>query len=535
MTSPTTSMQVTDVTGSGTNTIDALIGGTKWGAEQGGEANVSYSFPYTTSVSATWIPNYSTDDEPNFASAYSFTTTQQTSAQGALQQWANIAKLTFSKITETSASVGDIRFAFTATPAISSFWGWGYFPSQGDAQGGDIWVNPENIPESWAVGSYNFSSLLHEIGHALGLKHPFGDAPTLPVSQDSNQYTIMSYTEHPHSYYREVTTNSDGSYSWVYYDVQPKTPMLYDIAAMQYLYGANTTYNLGDDAYTFAADIPFFMTIWDSGGTDTLSVSNFSKDCSIDLRAGNFSKITIESDPLPAGASSNSIATYDGTDNLAIAFGVTIENAVGGSGNDILTGNSANNKFTGNHGNDILLGEDGIDMAVYTGNRSTCTVSKTITGYTVSGGINDTDTLTGIERLQFADNKLALDLNGAAGNTARLIAAAFGGQYLLAPALVGAGLTVFDAGMTMQQVAELALNTDLFQQMAGSRSNEAVVTQLYRSVLNVTPPAEQLAYFVEMLTSGMSQADLLVLAAETDANAQNINLVNLTQTGIEFA
>ncbi|MFH1021645.1 MAG: M10 family metallopeptidase [Pseudomonadota bacterium] len=535
MTSPTASMQVTEVSGSGTTSIDALLGGTKWGGAQGGGANISYSFPYTTSVSATWVSNYSDDNEPSYARNYSFTTTHQTAARLALQQWANVADLTFSQTSENSSNVGDIRFAFTAAPAISSSWGWAYYPSAGAAQGGDIWVNPDNIIESWAVDGYNFSSLLHETGHALGLKHSFEVAPTLPPSNESTQYTVMSYTEHPHSFYREVTDQGGGYYTWEYYDVQPRTPMLYDIAAMQYLYGANTAYNTGNDTYAFDADVPFFMTIWDTGGTDTLSVSNFSRSCTIDLRAGYFSKITIESDPLPAGASSGRTPTYDGTDNLAIAYGVTIENATGGSGNDSLTGNDAGNTLTGGQGNDTLTGGAGIDTAVYSSNRAICTLTTTGTGYGISGGSEGTDTLTGIERLQFVDSRLALDLDGAAGNTAKLIAAAFGRQYLLTPALVGAGLGVFDAGMTMQQVAELALNTELFLQLAGSRNNEAVVTQLYRSVLDVTPPSEQLDYFAGLLTAGMSQADLLVLAAENDINIQHIDLVGLIQSGIEFA
>lgn len=533
MTSPTTSMQVSDVDGSGTASIDALLGGTKWGGIQGTEASVSYSFPYTNGTTATWTSDYSPNNEPGHAQGYNFTTTQQDAARSALQQWAHAAHLIFSQTSDSANSVGDLRFAFTDTPEISAFWGWAYFPSQDAAQGGDIWINPEYITESWVVDSDNFSSLLHEIGHALGLKHPFENGIILPPSLATTQYSVMSYTEHPHSKYREVSENADGSYSWTYYDVQPRTPMLYDIAAIQYLYGVNTEYNPGDDTYTFEPDIPFFMTIWDAGGTDTLSVSIFSKSCTIDLRAGNFSKITIESDPLPAGASSSITATYDGTDNLAIAYGVTIENATGGSGDDSLTGNAANNILTGGQGNDTLIGDAGIDTAVYSGNHSTCTLSVIGNGYSVSGGINGTDTLTGIERLQFTDSKLALDLDGAAGNTAKLIAAAFGGQYLLNPALVGVGLTLFDAGMTMQQVAELALNTELFLQLAGSRSNEGVVTQLYRSVLGVIPPTADLVFFVDLLTGGMSQTDLLVLAAETDINA--VNLVGLAQTGIKFA
>lgn len=545
MTSPAESIQTTEVSTSGTNSIDALLGGVKWGEALGLGASISYSFPYLNGASATWADTYwaSADNEPNYA-ASGFTAIQQASALAALQKWANTADLAFSNTTETSTNVGDIRFAFTFTPAIRDYWGYAYYPAEGEARGGDIWVNPDYSIDhqynSWDVGSYNYLALLHELGHALGLKHPFDageaeDEATLPAETESRQYTVMSYTAHPHSTFLEVT-ETDGLYSWRYYDVEPEAPMLYDIAVMQYLYGANMAYNTGDDTYAFDPDTPFFMTIWDAGGTDTLSVSNFSEGCIIDLQAGNFSKITIESDTLPLNAQPAATATYDGTDNLAIAYGVTIENASGGAGDDSLTGNAANNILTGGGGDDTLNGQAGIDTAVYSGDRSAWTITSTDTGYTASGGNNGTATMTGIERLQFADTRLALDLDGAAGDTARIIGAAFGAQYLtLAPAYVGAGLSGFDAGLSMEQVAELALGSDLFLQLAGSRDNTAVVTQLYRSVVGIAPSASDLNTFLGMLSGGMSQAELLVFAADTEENTQNINLTGLMQTGIAFA
>lgn len=520
MTSPTESIQVSEVSTSGTNSIDALLGGVKWGEALGLGASISYSFPYLKGAGATWDDSYRTslDSEPMYG-ASGFTAIQQTATQAALNKWADAANLAFSETTDTSANVGDIRFAFTFTPAIRDYWGYAYYPDEGEAFGGDIWVNPDYSIDyqynSWEFGSYNYLAMLHELGHALGLKHPFDagegeDEAILPAETESRQYSVMSYTPHPHGTFLEVTERG-GLYSWRYYDIEPEAPMLYDIVVMQYLYGANMAYNTGDDTYAFDPDTPFFMTIWDAGGTDTLSVSNFSKGCIIDLQAGNFSKITIESDSLPLNAQPAAIATYDGTDNLAIAYGVTIENATGGAGDDNLIGNAANNILTGGAGNDTLNGQAGIDTAVCGGNRSAWTITRTDTGYTAVGGSNGTDTLTAIERLQFDDTRLALDLDGAAGATARLIGAAFGAQYLtLAPAYVGAGLSVFDAGMSMEQVAELALGSDLFLQLAGSRDDAAVVTQLYGAVVGVAPPASAMDTFLGMLSGGMSQAELLV-------------------------
>ncbi len=205
----------------------------------------------------------------------------------------------------------------------------------------------------------------------------------------------------------------------------------------------------------------------------------------------------------------------------------------GGAEADMLAGGGGNDTISGGAGNDRLDGGAGVDTALFAANRSAYTIAKTSTGFTVRGGADGIDTLTNIERVQFADKKLAFDMSGSAGNTAKLIGAAFGGSYLQ-PALNGIGIQAFDQGLTMQQVAEAALGSSLFAQVAGSRSNEAVVKTLYTNVVGNAPPAGDLNYFVGLLQSGTSQADLLVLAANTDLNAQHINLVGLANMGLEY-
>jgi Ca2+-binding RTX toxin-like protein len=404
VTSPTSTMPASAVADSGDDLIDALLGGVKWGSAGAGVgATVGYSFPGAsgTAVWAAPAAYGSPHNEPATASALS--PANQAATRLAMQAWANLANLSLVEIGETATDVGDIRLAHTADPAIASYWGWSLYPNDYWPAGGDIWINVSQATTDWSPGTNDFSSLLHEIGHSLGLKHPFDDQPVLPPSLDNEQYTLMAYESHPHGLFRDVVDHGGGSYSWTYFTVTPRTPMLYDIAAIQYLYGANTSYHTGDDVYGFDPESPFFMTIWDAGGIDTLSVANFSLACTLDLRAGHFSRIAIESDPLPAGAS-GPVATYDGTDNLAIAFGVLIENAIGGSGGDVLIGNSAPNVLDGGEGNDTLSGSAGAD--------------------TLDGGPgNDTDTLIGIEHLIGSANadRLTGDgnanhLNGALGN-----------------------------------------------------------------------------------------------------------------------
>lgn len=423
MPSSTLSSSTSDVGQSTSPSVNALISGIKWGGVTGTEVTLTYSFPWTTSVNATFsgyngIGDYSILNEQNATYHQGLSTTEQAAARSALQSWANVANITFSGIAESSSNVGDIRFAWTsATDLVSSgeqAWGWGYYPDSYWPSGGDIWIStlsPGATDTDWSVGSYNFQALIHELGHALGLKHSFEGGSILPSGEESEKYTIMSYTDHPNNLFRDVIPNANGTFSFNYFYVVADTPMLYDVAAIQYLYGANLSYKTENDTYTFDPASPFYRTIWDAGGTDTISVSNFSKACIIDLQQGHFSKITIESDPIPSGYSGGTTPTYDGTDNLAIAFGCVIENAIGGWDNDTLLGNDANNSLNGGGGNDILNGGAGIDTALYSGIHSLYNIKASSNGaYTVASTAEGTDTFSTIEKIKFAD--ITVDLTG---------------------------------------------------------------------------------------------------------------------------
>jgi serralysin len=317
--------------------------------------NLTYSF--MDSVPAHANPS----DGNGFAP---FTGEQKAAVRSVLDLYEEISRITF--LENPDGETGQILFGGNAQGSA----GYAYFPDlffePGGKLGGDVWIN-KNLESNFdfSPGGHGLATLIHEIGHALGLDHAGdyagGQAPHLPASTDTTQYTVMSYNDHPRGLWREVTDTGSG-FTTTWSQIEPSTPMLYDIAAIQYLYGKNTATRAGNDSYTFDPDEPFFMCIWDGGGTDTITVSDFSTNCTVNLTAGKFSSITILPDPYPGGTDPNAFEIYNGSNNLSIAFGCTIENATGGSGNDRLTGNAVKNTLAGNDGNDTLEGGNGNDV-----------------------------------------------------------------------------------------------------------------------------------------------------------------------------
>ena len=263
MPSPSTSSPASDVSNSGQLIIDALLGGTKWGGAAGTAATVTYSFPWTSSSTAVFTgPQgvYSDLDEPNAAQHYGLNAIQQAAAQQALQAWANVANITPVQVAESSTSVGDIRVAFTSVSNTvtdgSAAWGWASYPHNVYPSGGDVWISSTLTDTNWASGSYNYMSLIHELGHALGLKHPFEDG-IVDMAHANRQYSIMAYDDAPRSLFVDITETARG-YAWKSYDVVPDTPMVNDIAAMQYQYGANINYNTGNDILDYISNKEVF-------------------------------------------------------------------------------------------------------------------------------------------------------------------------------------------------------------------------------------------------------------------------------------
>ena len=187
-------------------------------------------------------------------------------------------------------------------------------------------------------------------------------------------------------------------------------------------------------------------------------------------------------------------------------------------GNDTVRGSSGNDLLGGGPGNDTIDGGAGNDIAFFSGARANYTITSSGSTYTVvdKRGIDGTDTITNVERLQFTDTSVAFDTAGTAGQAFRLYQAAFNRS----PDQGGLGFQVksLDKGASLSQVAASFITSAEFQKTYGALDNTAFATQLYQNVLHRAPDAGGLAYHVDNLARGVSRADVLVVFSESAEN-----------------
>ncbi|MGV3549561.1 M10 family metallopeptidase [Rhizobium sp.] len=351
------------VPATGNEAIDGLLSGTFW------DGPVTYAFPQSAAQYA-----YDGESTTEFMRANNL---QKKATLFALDMEAgNRADDGFSieGFTGINISLGsdpvnaNIRAAQSALPSTA----WAYLPG-GDEQAGDVWLGIYGNVALPKAGNYAWQTVMHEMGHAVGLKHGheglngFG---VLPSNYDTLEKSIMTY--------RTFEGGATTGYTYEHWGA-PQTFMMADIAALQYMYGADFETNSDDTVYSWrqgqgdtwvngsraidAGGKIIFATIWDGGGIDTYDLSGFKSRLNINLEPG-------EASVFNDGQLSNLGRGHKASGNIYNALQYQgdarslIENAIGGKGADTITGNAADNRLVGGKNSDKLYGHDGNDTLV---------------------------------------------------------------------------------------------------------------------------------------------------------------------------
>ena len=365
------------VSGNGNPIIEGVLTGVQWTVG----VTVTFSFPDQSTDYGTGY--YNNANNQGFAQT---TAQQQALIRAALdgETWFSFEGFTLANVVDLGDSAdGMIRSAYSTTAGGSAY---AFYPSDSEV-GGDMWFNPYDPGDYYnyeapVLGSASWRSTMHEIGHALGLSHGHtanGGFNALPVEYNNHEYSVMTYYS--------WEGKGAGGYTNDTYS-HPQSFMMADIAALQYMYGADFTLNGGDTVYTFSdttgemfidgvsqgtpGDNTIFLTLWDGNGIDTYDLSNYTNTVVITLEAGEASEFSRDqladlgggpNGGLARGNVYNALMYDDGTGEDIRSL---IENAIGGSGSDMIAGNQVDNVLTGNGGHDALIGLEG-DDTIYGG------------------------------------------------------------------------------------------------------------------------------------------------------------------------
>ncbi len=274
-----------------------------------GKLVITYSFEATTQ-------NQNNSGE-GASSIIAFNAAQRASAEAAMAHYEEVIDVDF----QVAGTANNAAIKYWDAELPSGIAGWAWYPHP---SGSDLVID-NAYRSGFDPGGFGNRLMLHELGHSMGLSHPNGSGTAAGFSSDT---TVMSY--------------NSGTYSSRVYPDAPHGLQIYDIAALQSMYGANTDFNSGNTTYSFDGSY-YVKTIWDGGGTDTYDTTAYSGNTTIDLREGETN------------------ISFIGNTHIWNAFGVNIENATTGSGNDSLTGNSLANALNAGSGNDTLVGGTGND------------------------------------------------------------------------------------------------------------------------------------------------------------------------------
>jgi Ca2+-binding RTX toxin-like protein len=547
----------------GNNAIDALFH-SSWATQTKTPISLTYSFLTVAPVGTYWM------DSVGFAA---MTAGQREGVKAAMATWSAVANITYTEV----ASGGDLLLGTNDQGTASA--GYATYPASGRTVylfTSNIDPNNFNLVD----GGYGKNVLIHELGHTLGLKHPGDyaheddskdEGPFLPTATDNRDYTVMSYNQGSGVVYH-------GKYGItpMLYDIQV-AQLLYG-ANMTYHTGADTYRFTGDtvpqciwdaggvDTLDFSACAGATVIDLNAGSFSSTAPGyhNISIAYNVTIEraiagnggstihgndAGNVIIGGIRNDYVYLGKGSDTVTGGGGGD--IVIFENDVENytlsgnsatlTVKGQGTDVLNniptlyfkdfivratdyvwigaGGDGADVFKGGSGAELFSGGAGVDTVSYSRERANFTVWSANSAFKVrddsgSGGI---DVTAGVERLKFSDGSgVALDIDGAAGQTYRLYQAAFNRT----PDQGGFSfwLDKMDDGLGLASMAQFFLNSAENVATYGTLTDAQFVGQVYTNVLHRQPDAGGLDFYLKGLAAGLTRAAVLADFSESPEN-----------------
>ena len=365
--------------------VQAVMMDERWTTSFDGSSaatRITYSFP-TNAADYTVVPGY-----PPASQVSTFaplTDAQKVAVITGFDLVASYTNLTFVQVGSGLASDATFRFAdYNSDKSESRFPpNNGTYQASDSREAGDTFLGTNaNISTKFFFGTDDFNTIIHEMGHAFGLKHGHDSSfnGALAPQYDDNEFSVMTYASYFGANTEGATAAIPGS--------APQSYMMFDIAALQAYYGANFSKVGSSATYTWDANgqeyingqvapdtgvtatHKIFSTVWTEGATTTYNLSNFSDNQVDDLRPGHwltfsYSQLADLNSQAPPGTPQfqaqgniyNTLLYHNNTDS-------EITSLVTGSGNDTLIGNDRNDTLNAGAGNDTIIAGTGDDIMI---------------------------------------------------------------------------------------------------------------------------------------------------------------------------